>query len=278
MIKHSLLALTLAALAGPALAQADDTNRWSGLYVGASVGNTDPRGGDDGRILFDTNLDGAFDDTVRTTTAADAFSPGSCGGGATGRTPAQGCFEDRGGTQLGARIGYDWQMGNWVFGALAEYAKPDVRDSVSSFSTTPASYTFTRSVDSTIALRARAGMVFGQDSAWLAYVTGGAVQAKIEDSFGSTNTANVFTLSDGGNRRGMQAGLGIERKIAGNASLGLEYLRTRIDDEDTTVRASRGTAPATNPFILVNANGTDFRRSDDRLDLDTLQLTLNFRF
>ena len=44
------------------------------------------------------------------------------------------------------------------------------------------------------------------------------------------------------------------------------------------MRASRGTTPATNPFILVNANGTDFRRSDDRLDLDTLQLTLNFRF
>ena len=215
---------------------------------------------------------------MRTTTAADAFSPGSCGGGAAGRTPAQGCFEDKGGTQLGGRVGYDWQMGNWVFGALAEYGNPDVRDSVSSFSTTPASYTFTRTLDSTIALRARAGMVFGQDSAWLAYVTGGAVQAKIEDEFTSTNTANVFTLSNSGNRRGVQAGLGIERKIAGNASLGLEYLRTRIDDEDTTVRASRGTAPATNPFILVNANGTDFRRSDDRLDLDTLQLTLNFRF
>ena len=41
---------------------------------------------------------------------------------------------------------------------------------------------------------------------------------------------------------------------------------------------SRGTAPLTNPFLLVNANGTDMRRSDDRLDLDTLQLTLNFRF
>ena len=278
MIKHSLLALTLAALAGPALAQSDDTNTWSGFYVGASVGNTDPRGGDDGRILFDTNLDGAFGDTVRTGAGADAFSPGSCGGGAAGRIPSDGCFADKGGTQLGGRVGYDWQMGNWVFGALAEYAKPDVRDSVSSFSTTPASYTFTRSVDSTLALRARAGMAFGRDSAWLAYVTGGAVQAKIEDSFTSTNTANVFTLSDGGNRSGVQAGLGIERKIAGNASLGLEYLRTRIDDEDTTVRASRGTAPATNPFILVNANGTDFRRSDDRLDLDTLQLTLNVRF
>jgi len=280
MIKHSLLALSLLALAGPALAQSadDDTNTWSGFYVGASVGNTDPRGGDDGRILFDNNLDGTFGDTVRTAAGADAFSPGSCGGGAVGRVPTDGCFEDKGGTQLAGRVGYDWQMGNWVFGALAEYAKPDVRDSVSSFSTTPASYTFTRTMDSTIAVRARAGMVFGQDSAWLAYVTGGAVQAKIDDTFTSTNTANAFTLSDSGNRRGVQAGLGIERKIAGKASLGLEYLRTRIDDEDTTVRASRGTAPATNPFILVNANGTDFRRSDDRLDLGTLQLTLNVRF
>ena len=60
MIKHSLLALSLAALAGPALAQSDDTNKWSGFYVGASVGNTDPRGGDDGGILFDTNLDGVI--------------------------------------------------------------------------------------------------------------------------------------------------------------------------------------------------------------------------
>ena len=100
MIKHSLLALTLAALAGPALAQSDDTNTWSGFYVGASVGNTDPRGGDDGRILFDTNLDGAFGDTVRTGAGADAFSPGSCGGGAAGRIPSNGCFADKGGTQL----------------------------------------------------------------------------------------------------------------------------------------------------------------------------------
>ena len=64
----------------------------------------------------------------------------------------------------------------------------------------------------------------------------------------------------------------------GKAAMGLEYLRTRIDDEDTIVRTSRGTAPATNPFLLVNASGTDLRRSDDQLELDTLQLTLNLRF
>ena len=108
--------------------------------------------------------------------------------------------------------------------------------------------------------------------------TAGAVRARLRNDFQSTNTANAFTLSETGEGDGVQFGLGVERKIAGNVSLGLEYLRTRIDDEDTRVRTSRGTAPLTNPFLLVNANGTDFRRSDERLELDTLQLTLNWRF
>ena len=279
MIRKTLLSLALVALASPAFAQPDDAgDKWSGFYVGASIGNTDPRGGDDGTLLFDTNLDGSYGDTVRTGAGADAFSPGFCGGVATGRTPGEGCFDDRGGTTLGARMGYDWQMGHWVFGALAEYNRHDVRDGVSGFSTTPASYAMIRELDSTIALRARAGISFGQSNDWLAYATAGAVRAKLNNRFETTNTANAFDLTDSGDADGVQFGLGVERKIAGNVSLGLEYLRTRLDDEDTIVRVSRGTAPATNPFLLVNANGTDMRRSDDRLDLDTLQLTLNYRF
>ena len=279
MIRKTLLSLALVALASPAFAQPDDAgDKWSGFYVGASIGNTDPRGGDDGTLLFDTNLDGSYGDSVRTGAGADAFSPGFCGGVATGRTPGEGCFDDRGGTTLGARMGYDWQMGNWVFGALAEYNRHDVRDGVSGFSTTPASYAMIRELDSTIALRARAGISFGQSNDWLAYATAGAVRAKLNNRFETTNTANAFDLTDSGDADGVQFGLGVERKIAGNVSLGLEYLRTRLDDEDTIVRVSRGTAPATNPFLLVNANGTDMRRSDDRLDLDTLQLTLNYRF
>ena len=279
MVRNTLLFLALAAAAGPALAQSDDAaSKWSGLYVGASIGNTDPRGGENGTLLFDTNLDGSYTDTVRTGTGADAFSPGFCGGIAAGRTPSAGCFDDRGGTTLGARMGYDWQMGNWVFGALAEYNRYDVRDGVSGFSTTPASYAMIRELDNTIALRARAGMAFGQSSDWLAYATAGAVRAKLNNRFETSNTANAFALSDSGDADGVQFGLGVERKIAGNVSLGLEFLRTRIDDGDTRVMVSRGTAPLTNPFLLVNANGTDMRRSDDRLDLDTLQLTLNWRF
>ena len=279
MMKHTLLVLALSAMASPAFAQSDEAgDKWSGLYVGASIGNSDPRGGDEASILFDTDLDGNYGDTVRTGAGADAFSPGFCGGIATGRTPSEGCFDDRGGTALGARLGYDWQFGNWVVGALAEYNTYEVRDGVSGYSTTPASYTMIRELDDTIALRARAGMAFGQDNEWLAYATAGAVRASVKNEFRSTNTANAFTLSESGDADGVQFGLGVERKIAGNVSLGLEYLRTRIDDEDTRVLTTRGTAPATNPFLLVNANGTDFRRSDERLDLDTLQLTLNWRF
>lgn len=278
MLKQSLLLLALAATASPAFAQSDEDTKWSGFHVGTSLGNSDPRGGEDGTILFDTNLDGSFDDSVRTGAGADAFSPGFCGGIAAGRAPGAGCFEDKGGTAIGGRVGYDWQFGNWVFGALVDYTSYDVRDGVSGFSTTPASYTMTRELDDTLALRARAGMAFGQDSDWLAYATAGAVRARLRNDFQSTNTANAFTLSETGEGDGVQFGLGVERRIAGNVSLGLEYLRTRIDDEDTRVRTSRGTAPLTNPFLLVNANGTDFRRSDERLELDTLQLTLNWRF
>lgn len=138
MLKQCLIVLALAATTGPALAQSDHTaGKWSGFHFGSSLGNSDPRGGDDGSILFDTNLDGSFGDPVRTGTGADAFSPGFCGGIAAGRTPGVGCFEDKGGTALGARIGYDWQFGSWVVGALAEYTAYDVRDGVSGFSTTP---------------------------------------------------------------------------------------------------------------------------------------------
>lgn len=285
MIKQSLLVLALALLAGPALAQSSDaSNAWSGFYIGGNLGNGDPRGGDDGRILFDTNLDGQFGDTVRTVTGADAFAPGFCGGASAARTPAGGCFEDKGGTEYGVRLGYDWQMGNVVFGLVGEYTQHDVRDSVSAFSVTPAFYYFTRDLESTAALRGRVGLAFGQNNDWLGYVTAGAVRAKIQNEFETSNSANSFALNGGSSltssdsANGVQAGIGIERKIVGNVSIGLEYLRTRIQDDETRVSVTRGAAPATSPFILANANGTTFRRSDEDFDIGSLRLTATFRF
>jgi hypothetical protein len=53
------------------------------------------------------------------------------------------------------RGGYDWQFGAFVVGAVAELAAPDHVDSVSAFSTTPAFYTFTRTLDWVTGFRTR---------------------------------------------------------------------------------------------------------------------------
>lgn len=269
-----LLALSAALVALPAAAQSDD--RWTGGYIGAYGGVTlDPDDGAD-RFLFDTNLDGSFNDSVRTAAGADAVSPGSCNGVAQGPTPAAGCARNSGGADGGVRGGYDWQRGAWVVGVVGEFGLNDTRDAVASFSTTPAQYTMLRKIDSLAALRARLGLTFG-DGDHLAYATGGYARARIENTFATSNGVNTFTDSGNGSASGAQFGIGYERRIGDAWAAGVEYLATRLDDRDYRVRAA-GPAPATNPFLLTNAAGTDFRRSDDRFELESLRLTLAYRF
>ena len=172
-------------------------------------------------------------------------------------------------------VGYDWQIRRLVFGVSGEYARYDVRDSVSAYSTTPAFYTMTRELDSTLSIHARVGATFAND-AWLAYFKTGMNQASIDSSFTTSNAANAFLQREEGRREGVQIGMGIERQV-GDFVVGLEYLRTRIDDQDFRVRAERGAAPTTNPFVITNPNGTDFARSDD-LFIDNLRVSSTFRF
>lgn len=279
--KHARRAATLAAVVAilittPAMAQSSD--EWAGFYIGGHAGNVLAPGKDNARILFDTNLDGSFGDTVRTGAGANAFRPGFCGGSARSATPDTGCEQDTGGADAGVRVGYDWQSGNWVYGLVGEYAMNDVRDAVSAYSTTPAFYTMLRKTDGIAAIRARIGFTITSDNKTLLYATAGAARARVENSFTSSNRANAFTLSGNDEVNGYQAGLGFERKIGQNFSLGLEYLHTQLKDEDARVRTSRGTAPPTNPFLLVNANGTDFKRSDDDFDFNNFRLTASYRF
>jgi opacity protein-like surface antigen len=270
------IGLALFALAAlPATAQSYDT--WTGAYAGGHVGALSDPDDDNDRFLFDTDLDGTFDDTVRTGAGADAFSPGSCDGVATGPTPESGCRGNSGGADWGVRLGYDWQVGSWVYGVVGEYSMNDARDAVTSFSTTPAFYTMLRKVDGMAAVRARVGYAFGADSENLVYATAGGARARIENTFLTSNGANTFTDNGNHNASGAQFGVGYERRLARNFSVGVEYLQTRLDDEDYRVRAA-GPAPATNPFILVNPAGTDFRRSDSDFDLDSLRLTATYRF
>ncbi|SUJ03601.1 Uncharacterised protein [Sphingomonas paucimobilis] len=59
----------------------------------------------------------------------------------------------------------------------------------------------------------------------------------------------------------------------------MEYMYHQYRDDDTRVRVTQGTAPATNPFVLApNTTGTDIRRSDDKFRWHSLRATAAFRF
>ena len=270
----SVAAVTLAA--SPAMAQ-DAPETFDGIYVSGAVGLQNVDNGAKG-LEFDTNRDGTFGDTVTTTTGANAFSPGFCRGAANGNNASLGCTSDDDEVDYALRIGFDKRFGSVVGGLLIEGSMSDAVDFETAFSTTPASYTFARQVDKSIAARARLGLSPG-DGRGLFYLTGGVAYADIDRAFTTTNTANSFTLNEDGDDMvwGYQGGAGAELMLGGGFSLGLEYLYSRYEDDDPFVAVGPGTAPATNPFLL-NGGGTNLRPADTHLDLHSFRVTAGFHF
>lgn len=268
---------------GAGAASAQD---WSGPYIGLSVGGALLDEDRNERVLFDNNLDGTFGDTVRNAAMADAFGPtgtnpgGFCGGKALANNFASGCIKDDSlGVDFAARLGWDFQSGPWVYGVVVEAASVDVEDFATAFSITPAAYQFNRDIDDVMyAARLRVGHTVG--SRGLAYVTGGAATAQVVDTFFTTNTANSFTpVRSEDDANGYQAGFGAEVWLTDRITLGGEYLYTNLDAGDgLTVRTGPGTAPATNPFLIVNPVGTDQRRASDEFAFHGFRLTLGVHF
>jgi outer membrane immunogenic protein len=257
------------AVAVPAAAQ-----NWTGAYISGHIGFSRIPEGSDNIVVFDRNLDGDFTDTITTATGANAFSPGFCAGAAASAQPTAGCAVDDSGIDAGGRGGYDWQMGALVFGVLGEFAFVDHVDSVSAFSTTPAFYTFTRELEWLGGVRARAG--YGGARA-LVYGTGGLAWGGLDHSFATSNAVNTFVESEEDMAWGYQLGGGVEFKFGGRWTAGAEYLWTSLADEDRYTVRAQGPAPATNPFILGNASGSDLRRADS-LNLGAIRVTMGYRF
>lgn len=284
-MRHIDLAIAAGAflLLGAGAASAQD---WSGPYIGLSVGGAMVDDDEDERTVFDTNLDGGFTDTVRTSGGADAFAAtaatpgGFCGGKALGNNLPQGCFEDdEVRFDFAARAGWDFQSGSLVYGVVVEAASVDVEDFATAFSTTPASYQFNRDIDDALyAARLRLGYAVGARS--LAYVTGGAAMAKVTETYFTTNAANSFApLTSEDDATGYQIGGGFESRIGDRFTFGVEYLYTDLDAGDgLTVRIGPGTAPLTNPFRIVNTNGTDQRREADSIAFHAVRLTFAAHF
>lgn len=275
----TLAAASFAATVGTAAQAQDMTDPapFSGIYVGAS-GGYDVQPNDVGSsILFDRGSNGSFGNTVSTAAGANAFSPGFCNGRAVAATPLPGsCRNDKDGWSYYGRIGMDSQSGNIVIGALGEFGKTEITDSVSGFSTTPANYVMTRDVKWEASIRGRIGYAPGTT---LFYGTFGPGYANIDRSFTSTNTANSFAQFGKRKQFGIVGGGGIEQKLGKNFSVGMEYTYHQYQDDDARVRVSQGTAAANNPFILPAGGATtDFRRSDDKFRWHSLRATAAFRF
>ena len=275
-----LVASAATMLAVPAMAQdsgstaRDRSQDFNGPYVSVGGGAT-LQGSDRGEALvFDTDRDGTYGDQVTTSTGADAFSPGFCNGAATG-TANVGCRNDKDGPEFFGRLGLDKRMGNFVVGALIEGGHSVARDSVTGFSTTPASYTMSREADWQASARLRAGYTPGGGA--LFYVTGGPAYARLDNRFTTTNTANSFADNGKTNAWGYAAGGGAEVMVTNNIAVGLEYLYTDVKDDDYVVNVGAGSAPATNPFLL-NGGGTNIQRSDPHFRTHSVRGTLSFRF
>lgn len=266
-------AVSALSIASAASAQTD----WTGAYVGVSAGYADRSESSRESIGFDTNLDGTFGDTVRTAAGADAFSTGFCGGSFNTNAAPGGCRgDDKTDLEISVRGGYDYQIGQFVVGGVLEYSQLQLQDAVTAFSTTPAAYNFTRKLNDMWAVRARGGYAFGDS---LVYATGGYAVGDMKHSFTTTNGVNAFPRRGGGDAKGYQLGVGFEHKLTDNISVGGEWLRTSLEDDDFGVRASNsGTTAATNPFLLVNTQGTDFLRTDDDFEFNSFRVTLNYRF
>jgi outer membrane immunogenic protein len=269
--------LSATTIATPAFAQDSDPLEFDGFYVGGSIGATFSDNEDE-TILFDRNLDGTFGDTVSTAAGANAFSTGFCGGtvGTSPTRPGAGCDSEETALEFSARAGFDRQWGNFVIGGIVEVGMSDASSGVTAFSTTPASYTFNREMELLANLRLRAGVTVTPTT--LVYATGGVGYATFDSSFTTTNTVNSVARDLDEESVGFVLGAGLEQKIGRNMSVGIEYLYQQYEDESAVRLGNSGTTPATNPFLLGNANGTDFIRSDESFDLHSLRAVLNFRF
>ncbi len=267
-----LLAVAVGA-ALPSMAAASEPS-WTGGYFGLHGAYAFQPDDAMETVLFDTNLDGTFDDTVRTAAGADAFSPGFCGGRAQGSMTSAGCTDDEDGIDVGARVGYDWARGSFVFGVVGEGAYGRLNDGVTAFSTTPASYTHGRKLRWLASARARVGWALGGS---LVYATGGGARGGVDHSFATTNVVNTFTPTEEESAWGYQVGGGVEFSVGARFRVGAEYLFTSLEDDDFQVHVA-GPAPATNPFIRTNPAGTDMRRGGEDFTFGSARLVASYRF
>jgi outer membrane immunogenic protein len=286
------VAAVVLALPSAALAQ---ESRWTGFYVGANAA------GSHDKVAADATLNIQQISNLVVAGRGLVVVPGT-----TRPLDASGSETN---WFAGAQAGYQWQSGNIVFGAEAEFDPFSRNASVSQTQTLPITIlspvtTIDSERDVRInnlwSVRARLGIAFGST---LAYATGGYASARARvtstDSFtnpggpGAPNTDGstfnggpegpvVTTARDRRNMGGWTGGLGVEQALGAHFSVALEYRHTDLGAKNFTLanQATVNTGPESHGTnggtgLLGNVSTGPTRVS---LRSDAVGLRLNFRF
>lgn len=229
------------ALAADAIVYADPTPAqpiaerfaydWTGLYIGGfaglGTGDYDYEGGFVGEPVG-VNLD---------TSAGGAFG--------------------------GVQAGYDWQVGSWVFGAVADIAKTNIDNNLSGSIDGIGSVSLESELEYLGTIRGRAGFAFDRA---LVYAHGGWAYGRTEQTATLTDAATGLsdTISDRTRRSGWTAGAGVEYAITDAISFGTEYSYVDLGNKEFFA----GEAIAGVPDVFANED----------VRLHTIKAAVNFRF
>ena len=131
------------------------------------------------------------------------------------------CATSATGGVLGAQIGYNYQMGSWVWGVEADFSWTDLSDTVV-MPNYPNS--FKGGVDWLGSLRGRSGLAV--DNTFI-YVTGGLAFGRLNSGWGAGYTGSPLSPTDSvvtDTKFGWVAGVGVEHKLLPNVSVRSEVL------------------------------------------------------
>jgi outer membrane immunogenic protein len=239
------------------------TMSWAGFYAGIQAGYGF---GDTGQVQLSPFTFGPL---------ITAFTPPGAVAGSSFN--ANGDFED--GFVGGVHIGYDWQAGNIVYGAILDVNYTDIGDEQRAFSRSPAEYVISRELDYLATLRGRLGYAFSEN--FLGYVTGGVAYGDVDFSYrqGAASPASTIATSGGqDNDFGYTVGGGVEARLTQNWSIGLEYLYTDLGDNDFAVNLQGGPFGGAGGAAGSNPGGTTLTGTDRDFDFHTISAKLSYRF
>jgi outer membrane immunogenic protein len=200
---------------------------WSGWYIGANAGWV-----------------GSANDTI-TNTGTDTDGGGLGNGIATGAIPTSLSLGYHGFIG-GGQIGYNWQVGSWVYGLEADFDGASAKGDATVGPITvpghvPQTTTFHRELDWLATVRGRVGVTVAP--AFLVYATGGLAvgETKIGNSYICPTCAPpAFTEASTTNSvsntsAGWTVGAGAEWMFAPNWSVKAEYLYADLGKHSSTI-------------------------------------------